>query len=193
MGWGEYPVDKSLYEDILNIDKYILIFNQAYCNIMEKHREVDMKEPLFCRILKYTLYAVFVLGVICTLTLPLMLDVYEGSILRNTTFSPAYRAFILPFLMIVAIPCLWIVLEMIFMMRSIPKDPFVMRNVAALRRIGLIFFLLSAAFIIKCLFFLTFLTLFCTILFIGCGLFSFTLSALIRQSIVFREENDLTI
>ncbi|MCL2566372.1 MAG: DUF2975 domain-containing protein [Defluviitaleaceae bacterium] len=152
-----------------------------------------MKEPLFSRILRYALYLAFVIGAIGTATLPFMLDIYETTILRNTVLSPAYRAFVLPFLMVVAIPCLWIVLEMIFMMRSIPKGPFVMRNVAALYRIGILFFVLAAAFIVKCLMFLTVLTLFCTLLFIGCGLFSFTLAALIRQSVVFREENDLTI
>jgi len=152
-----------------------------------------MNEPLFCRILKYALYAGFVFGVLCALTLPFMMDTYESTILRNTTFSPAYKAFVVPFLMVVSVPCLWIVMEMIFMMRSIPAGPFVMRNVAALYRIGIIFFLLSAAFIVKSLLFLTFLTLFCTVIFIGCGLFSFTLAALIRQSIVLREENDLTI
>jgi len=82
---------------------------------------------------------------------------------------------------------------MIGMMRSIPKGPFVMRNVHALNRIGVVFMLLSAAFFVKCLFFLTFLTLFCTVFFVSSGLFSFTLAALIRQSVVFREENDLTI
>ena len=152
-----------------------------------------MKEPLFCLILKYALYAAFVVGIFATLTLPFMLGVYESTVLRNSSFSPEYRAFVLPFLIAIALPCLWIVLEMIFMMRTIAKDPFIMRNVKALKRIGLIFFLLSAAFIVKCLLFLTFLTLFCTILFIGCGLFSFTLAALIGQSIAFREENDLTI
>ena len=152
-----------------------------------------MKEPLLSIILKYALYLAFILGLIGAVTLPFMLDIYETTILRNTVLSPAYRSFVLPFLMVVAVPCLWIVLEMIFMMRSIPKGPFVIGNVKALYRIGILFFVLTAAFIVKCLLFLTVLTLFCTLLFIGCGLFAFTLAALIRQSVVFREENDLTI
>ena len=152
-----------------------------------------MKESLFCRILKYSLYAVFVLGVVGTVTLPFMLDIYADIILRTIALNPEYRAFILPFLMVVSIPCLWIVLEMILMMRSIPKGPFVMRNVHALYRTGILFLVLSLAFSVKCFMFLTFLTLFCTFLFIGSGLFAFTLAALIRQSIMLREENELTI
>ena len=79
------------------------------------------------------------------------------------------------------------------MLRSIPSGPFVMRNVHALYRIGVVFFVLAAAFLGKCFVFLTFLTLFCTAFFVGSGLFAFTLAALIRQSVVFREENELTI
>ena len=151
-----------------------------------------MKESLHSCILRYALYAAFVIGVIMTATLPLMLDTY-ARIIGSGALAQGYRAFILPFLMIVAVPCLWIVLEMIGMMRTIPEDPFIMRNVRALNRIGFIFFLLAAAFFVKCLFFLSFLTLVCTFFFIGSGLFSFTLAALFRQSVVYREENDLTI
>jgi hypothetical protein len=39
----------------------------------------------------------------------------------------------------------------------------------------------------------TILTLLCAFLFIGGGLFAFTLAALIGQAAAFREENDLTI
>jgi hypothetical protein len=147
---------------------------------------MKMKEPLFCRILKYALYAIFILGVIGTIALPAIM-----SWLFN--FAPAYRAFILPFLMSLSIPSLWIVLEMIWMMRSIPKGPFVKRNVRALYRIGVLFLVLSASFTFKCFMFLTFLTVFCAFFFLMGGLFAFTLAALIHQSVVLQEENDLMI
>jgi len=159
-----------------------------------------MKEPLVSRILKYALYTVFVVGILITITLPYMLDTYSY-IFNDTLSKPygalsvpsGYRGFILVFLRVVAVPGLWIVLEMIGMLRSIPKDPFVKRNVQALNRIGIIFLLLSTAFFFKCLWYITFLTLVCALFFIGSGLFAFTLATLIRQSIVFREENELTI
>ena len=152
-----------------------------------------MKEPPASRILKYTLYAAFVLGVVGTATLPFMLETYMR-ILRDAYYlEPWYRKFILVFLTGVAVPGLWIMLEMIWMLRSIPEGPFVMRNVSALNRIGVIFLALAAAFFGKCLLYITFLTLLCGFVFIGCGLFAFTLSALFHQAVVFREENDLTI
>jgi hypothetical protein len=152
-----------------------------------------VKEPSASRILKYGLYTTFMLGVVCIATLPFMLDTY-GHILRGTDqLEPGYRSFILTFLISVGVPGLWIVFEMILMLHSIPKGPFVMRNVLALNRIGVIFLALAAAFFGKCLLYITFLALLCGFIFIGGSLFAFTLAALIRQAVVFREENDLTI
>jgi hypothetical protein len=152
-----------------------------------------MKEPLVSRILKYAMYMALVVGAVFAVTLPFMLETYVYLISGHTDLLPAYRAFVVPFLMAIAIPCLWIVLEMILMLRSIPKGPFVMRNVRALRRTGVLLLALTLAFIVKGIFFMTLLTLFCILLFIAGGLFAFTLAALIHQSIVLREENDLTI
>ena len=152
-----------------------------------------MKEPLASIILKYALYTAFVFGVVSVGTLPFMLETYNHILRGAYNLEPGYRRFILIFLMGTGVPGLWVVLEMIWMLRSIPKGPFVMRNVYALNRIGVIFFVLSAVFFGKCLLYVTFLTLICGFMFIGCGLFAFTLGALIRQAVVFREENDLTI
>ncbi|MDR2166246.1 MAG: DUF2975 domain-containing protein [Clostridiales bacterium] len=152
-----------------------------------------MQESIFSRILRIALYAIFVVGLAGAATLPFMLDFYVRLIWGFNALGAAYWDFILPFLMVVAAPALWIVLEMIWMMNSIPKGPFVMRNVRALYRIGVLLIALAAAFIFKCFFFLTVLTLFCVFFFVLSGLFAFTLAALIRQSVVFREENDLTI
>ena len=159
-----------------------------------------MKETLFSKILQYALYAAFIAGVTGVVTLPIMRGFYSDVIHEVFSVGVAYRAFIMPFIAVMAIPCLWIVLEMILMLRSVPKDPFVMRNVHALYRIGIIFFVLALAFMVKCLIFLLpsavllmVLTLACIFLFVMFGLFAFTLAALIRQAVVFREENDLTI
>ena len=152
-----------------------------------------MKEPLVSRLLKFVLYAVFVIGVVGSATLPLMLDRYLFILYGAQTLEPGYRTFILLFLMGASILCLWIILEMVWMMRSIAKGPFVMRNVHALNRIGAIFLGLAAAFFVKCMLYITLMTLFCGFLFIGGGLFAFTLAALIHQAVIFKEENDLTI
>lgn len=52
---------------------------------------------------------------------------------------------------------------------------------------------LVASFIVKIIFYNTFLTMFCFFLFIILGLFSLVLSEVFRQGAVIREENELTI
>lgn len=152
-----------------------------------------MKESLASKALKIALYAIFALGVLGTVTLPWFLDYYTGYFYDAYYLQPGYRRFILSFLIVVALICLWILGELIGMMRSIPTDPFVARNVRALRRVGILAVVLAALFFAKCLYYLTFLTLACGFLFVVGALFLFTMCNLFRQAVTFKQENDLTI
>ena len=152
-----------------------------------------MREPLSSRVLKVSLYIVFGLGVLGTVTLPFMLEYYVGLFYDVYYMEPGYRIFLIMFIISVAIPGLWIILEMIWMLSSIPRGPFVKRNVHALKRTGIILFVISAMFFAKCFVYITFLTMGCGFLFLICGFFAFTLSNLFRQAVIFKEENDLTI
>jgi len=152
-----------------------------------------MQEPLVSRVLRYALWAVLAVGAAGAVTLPFMLDRYFEILYDAYQLEPGYRTFILAFLMGVAVPSLWSCYEMIGMLRTIPEGPFVRRNVRALGRVGAFFLALAAAFLAKCLVYVTFLTLLIGLLFIGGGLFAFTLASLFRRAVEFREENDLTI
>jgi hypothetical protein len=152
-----------------------------------------MKEPIYSIILRYLLYVVFGVGLFMAVTLAFMVDTYVYMVHGTASITQQYRDFIVPFLLSVAIPCLWINTEMIYMLKTIPTEPFIRSNTKRLKRVGLLFLVLSGAFFTKCFFFMTFLTLFCAMLFVGAGLFAFTLSSLIEQSIVLKEENELTI
>lgn len=152
-----------------------------------------MKEPMVARVLKYVLYAAFVVGLVGAATLPLTIDDMFRIFRNAPALMPEYRAFVLPFLMAVAVPCLWVVAEMIFMLNTIPTGPFVLRNVRALNRLGVVFFILSLAFFGFTVFFPNILVLVGGFFMVGAGLFAFTLAALIRAAVVFREENELTI
>ncbi|MCL1819333.1 MAG: DUF2975 domain-containing protein [Oscillospiraceae bacterium] len=152
-----------------------------------------MREPLASRILRCTLYGVFVLAVLLTITLPFMMDTYFRILYDAYSLHTDYRAFIMPFLMFVGAGGAWIALELILMLRSIPANPFVLRNVRALKRVGIILAVLAAAFGGKCFVYNTFLTVVGTVIFILACLFAFTLASLFSQAVAFREENDLTI
>ena len=152
-----------------------------------------MKEQFASRVLTISLYVIFFLGIIGTVTLPFMLEYYTKIFYDAYYLEYGYRTFLMIFLLCVAIPGLWIIWEMILMMRSIPLGPFIMRNVKALNRIGVILLVISALFFAKLLFYITFLTMACGILFVIFGFFAFTLSSLFRQAVLYKEENDLTI
>ena len=152
-----------------------------------------MKETLSTRILKFSLYIIFAVGIFGTATLPFMFDFYTG-LFNVVTYTREWeRILITVFLISVAIPGLWIIFEMILMMRSISSGPFIMRNVYALRRCGVILLVITAMFLLKCFVDYTFLTMACVFLFLICGFFAFTLSNLFRQAVIFKEENELTI
>ena len=152
-----------------------------------------MREPLVSRVLKVSLYIIFILGILGTVTLPFMLDYYFAFFRSARYLDPGYSTFITAFMVSVALPGLWIILEMIWMLRSIPQGPFIVRNVRALSRIGVILLAITAMFLIKCFVDFSFLTMACTVMFLVCGLFAFTLSNLFRQAVIYKEENDLTI
>ena len=152
-----------------------------------------MKEQLASKVLTISLYIIFILGIIGTVSLPFMLEYYTKIFYDAYYLESGYRTFLMIFLFCVAIPGLWIIWEMILMMRSIPQGPFVIRNVRALNRIGVILLVISALFFAKLLFYVTFLTMACGFLFLIFGFFAFTLSNLFHQAVQYKEENDLTI
>ena len=152
-----------------------------------------MKEPVVSRILKYVLYAAFGLGIVGAITLPFTIDTFFRVFRNAPTLLSMYRSFVLSFLMAMAVPCLWIVVEMIAMLNTIPSGPFVRRNVRALYRIGIIFFALSLAFFGWNFVFVNIIVMAGAFFMVGGGLFAFTLAALIAGAITLREENELTI
>ena len=152
-----------------------------------------MREPPASLILRYTLYGVFALTALLTVTLPFMLDTYFGYFYDAYNLLPGYRTFIMAFLIFTGAGGIWVEMEMILMLRSIPTNPFISRNVQALKRVGVILAVLAAAFTGKCILYITLLTMVCAIIFILACLFAFTLASLFSQAVAFREENDLTI
>lgn len=68
-----------------------------------------------------------------------------------------------------------------------------MDNVKSLNRIALSSFLISAAYVVKVVFFNSFLTIILAMVFVIAGFFSIILAEVFRQAVIVKEENDLTI
>jgi len=152
-----------------------------------------MEEPIVSKLLKIALYAVLALGIMGIVTLPWLLPEYTWYFYGIRDLTPEYRIFIMLFLLVTAVLGLWIIVEMIRMLDSIPQGPFIRANVRALSRLGSILFVLATIFFAKCFIYVTLLTLGGGCLFTIAGLFALTLANLIRQAVIFKEENDLTI
>ena len=151
-----------------------------------------MKEPLVSRILRYTLYVVFCLGAIVVIALPVLLKQY-AQLYDGFYAQEQYRTFIWAFLTLIGLMALWVVIDLIRILRTIPKDPFIEKNVKALKRIGIVAMVMSILFFLKCIYYITFLTFVCAVVLLICSLIVFTLSVLFAQAVRYKEENELTI
>lgn len=102
--------------------------------------------------------------------------------------------FLLVFLYFTGLFCLDIVYELRKIFKTLTRmNPFMMDNVKSLKSMAVAAFVISAAYIVKMLFYNTILTMLVTMIFIIAGLFSIILSEVFRQAVIFKEENDLTI
>jgi len=79
-------------------------------------------------------------------------------------------------------------------LKSLEKDVILdYSNAKAFKLLSLSCSVLVVAFVVKIIFYNTFLTLFCFFLFIILGLFTLVLSEVFRQGAIIKEENELTI
>ena len=144
-------------------------------------------------ILKIILWALIVAGFVAMIALPLY---YQGHT-RFDVLPMIARGDPVPYvlcsLMLVDALGLWICAELLRMLQTIRENPFVMRNVNALTRIGWVAMALLVIALVLGLPSRDMLTLACGGAMAILGLFAMTLSQLFRQAVLFKEENDLTI
>ena len=153
----------------------------------------ELKESFASKILRVILYITFIAGIALTVTMPFMIDTYMRILYDAYIIQEGYKLFITVFLMLVGILGLFIIFELIIMLRTMLKNPFVKRNVKSLNRIGIMAFIIAMLFFVKCFLYVTFLTLIFGICLVILGLFAFTLANLFNKAVEYKEENDLTI
>lgn len=141
---------------------------------------------------KKLLDLVFIGGVCICLSLPLTLKWYMENLNSNTSKTNYY--FLLVFLYFTGVFCLWIVFEMNKIFKTLNrKNPFMMDNVVSFKKMSIGAFVISAAYIVKIIFYNSFFTVVITMIFILAGLFLVILAEVFKQAVEFKEENDLTI
>lgn len=141
-------------------------------------------------IVKRMLELIFLGGAAIVIGLPFLLKWYIGHFFGT---NEQYE-FLLPFLYVNGALALWIVFEVRRIFITLNKrNPFARSNVTSLKRIAAASFLISAAYVVKIIFFNTFMTIILAMVFIIAGLFSIVLAEVFHQAILVKEENDLTI
>lgn len=145
----------------------------------------------FSGIVKHILDLIFVGGIGILLSLPIVLKWYIG--LMYTRTSENYY-FLLGFLFATGIFALVVVQEIRKLLKNLNKrNPFIMDNVKSLNRIAVSCLIIAACYLIKIIFYNSFLTIIVTMVFIIAAFFSIILAEVFRQAIIVKEENDLTI
>lgn len=145
----------------------------------------------FSGLVKHLLDLIFIGGIGILLSLPIALKWYMG--LMYTRTSENYN-FLLGFLFVTGILALTVVNEIRNLLKNINKrNPFIRANVNSLNRIAVSCLLIAACYVIKIIFYNSFLTIIITMVFIITGFFSIILAEVFQQAVIVKEENDLTI
>ncbi|HEX3030204.1 MAG TPA: DUF2975 domain-containing protein [Clostridia bacterium] len=102
--------------------------------------------------------------------------------------------FLLGLLYVSGVFCLLIVNDIRRIFKTLNRrNPFMMDNAKSLNRIAVESFLIAASYIVKIIFYNSFLTIIIVMIFIIAGLFSIVFAEVFRQAVIVKEENDLTI
>lgn len=140
---------------------------------------------------KILLDIILVVGAVCVIGLPVSLK--WG--FENTTWTAGENYwFLLIFLFGTGVLGIGMVFELrqIFL-RINEHNPFQRLNAIGFKRIAILALGISAAYIIKIIFYISFLTIIVAIAFLVFGLAGLVFSELFRQAVEVKEENDLTI
>lgn len=149
-----------------------------------------MKNHPLIRFTKVLLDFMFYSGILVCITVP-------GSFWLAGEYYSVFRSFYIPFCIIFIIAgifALVILGELRNMFRTVIKeDPFVVKNVRSLKRMGVCSFIISGCMAARLLIVITPAALVLVAVFLIAGLFSLVLSFVFDQAVTYKLENDLTI
>ena len=143
--------------------------------------------------MKYFLLLLEGAAVIVLLGLPKFLVFYLNWI-ESVFYSPALYYGLIAILYITGILSV-LILDTLRKLFSTMEEanPFIRKNVRALRRMGIYSFTIGAAYVFKIFFLNSFMTMITVFIFLIAGIFCIVLADLFNQAIKYKEENDLTI
>ncbi len=151
-----------------------------------------MKTKLLPRITEVMLYLLAAFVLFCAVTLYIPGSGWD-QIISEYCEADANPVALRVFLTVAAAFALWILFELLLVMRTVFSDPFVERNVRAFVRMGIAAEVAGAMFAVRCIAYFTPMTAVCAIVMLLAGLFALVLAGVFRRAVAFKRENDLTI
>ncbi|MEL7608766.1 MAG: DUF2975 domain-containing protein [Bacillota bacterium] len=152
-----------------------------------------MNYRFLSRLTRVLLYALFCLIAAALAALPFVLQrlfTFFGDDYAN---APGYEWFIVVFLALAGLGALYILFSLIRILKTLDHDPFIEKNAAMLKSMGIVAEGLCVLFAIKSVWFFTPMTVACAVVTLLCGLFALVLSDVFACAIAYKRENDLTI
>lgn len=130
-------------------------------------------------------------GAAIIIGLPIILKWYLGLLYAGT--SEIYW-FLLPFLYVTGLLAFVILIQIRKVFKTLSrKNPFMMDNVKSFKWIAKASFAIAILYVVKIIFFNSFLTMILSMVFVIAGLFSVVIAEVFHQAVIVKEENDLTI
>lgn len=152
-----------------------------------------MKKKLLHRLVLALLFVALLASLACLVTLPMFVRTWLFILGDAYSLSPSYQVFMTVFVVLLGLGASFILFELIRIFQTLEREPFDMRNVRALRRVGICGIAVSALFIVKVVLFITPLTVICALILLICGLFALVLSNVFAEAVMYKQDHDLTI
>ena len=132
----------------------------------------------------------FIVAIICCTMVPFSsswLFLYFGIVEKQALFTKII-------LLASGITCVYILWQLKVIFKTLLKgNPFIQANVSSLRKIALACLAISFIYFVKMIFMPTISTIIIVIIFVVACLLCLTLKDLFKQSIYYKDENDLTV
>lgn len=152
-----------------------------------------MDKRFLHRMVLALLFAALFATLACLVTLPFFVRTWLGVLGDTYSPSPDYQVFMTMFVISVGLCASYILFELIRVFRTLEREPFDMRNVRSLKRIGICGVGVAMLFAVKAVFFITPLTVICAFVLFICGLFAVVLSHVFADAVMYKQDHDLTI
>ncbi|RCX17477.1 DUF2975 family protein [Anaerobacterium chartisolvens] len=142
-------------------------------------------------IVKRLLDLVFIGGIGIYAGIPIVLKWYMEFIYSRSSES---YPFLMVFLYVTGVPCLWAVYEVRKIFKTLNRmNPFMADNVKSLNHLSVTCFIIAVAYVVKIIYYPSFLTVIVAMLAVIGGLFLVVLAEVFHQAVKVKEENDLTV